>query len=396
MTPDELLAGPRGRRLCLELARATVSALPDGHADAVRWRDGVFWAGVLLSPPSDAPRVVLYAPTSPGEDASAPPPEPSRDGVVTDALDAIARVPLPELTAAMLLEAVTEAVDAAMYWQAPNGDDVLAAMPDARAGLRRFAALVTDSPHSEWWSRGVLDTPQFAVVWDPLEPAPAAPAAEPTELPLEDLSSYYAGFMLTAWRAERRAVEARSVAELQDDPEGSSGEWWSFPPAGALDTTASIPGFGPAGLYLKEDSHGWEAAAVVPIEPHPASRVFRITGTEDWAALCAAYPLDVSAQMRYVWGETTGRIGAWVMPDWARVGERWDAVHLGVDGYLSSAGRAIDCGNGRGSVIAGWGPGATYWLSDVVRPGDGAERWTRSEPETHVNVHAWARVVTTW
>jgi hypothetical protein len=62
-----------------------------------------------------------------------------------------------------------------------------------------------------------------------------------------------------------------------------------------------------------------------------------------------------------------------VVPDWAAVAERYDAVHLTYAGYLSSAGLAIPvedpADDSARSLIAGWNPDATYWLTDLADVG---------------------------
>lgn len=404
MTPGELLEGPRGRRLCLELARASIAALPEGHPDVERWQYGLFMAPMRLADDASSSRVIWYS--SDADAASTAPPQPygpGRPGAVSSAIDAFERVPLPDLTAALLLEALVATVDGARYWQPPEGYDALASLPEARGGLLRFAEVIARSPHAQWWSRDDPAAAQYAVIpdddseGDPDGDPNAArgdTVAGPPELHLEDVSSRYAGATMGAWRADRRIVEQRSLRDLEEYPGGGSGEWWSFPPHGVLATTGAIPGFGPVALHLEEDGRGPEGATVVPIGAAAHARICTITAASDWAALCAAHPLDVSAQMLYDWGETTGRSGAWVMPDWSRVAEHWDGVHLGTSAYLRLAGRAIDCGSDRAGVIAGWSPDTTFWLRDVVGPVGAAERWVRSEPNTHVNVHAWSRGIT--
>lgn len=143
----------------------------------------------------------------------------------------------------------------------------------------------------------------------------------------------------------------------------------------------------------------------------PDARIAEIRTPEDWAELCRRYPLDVTAQRRHVWFETTGRKGRWVIPDWSRVAEEFDGVHVGLAGYLQTAGAVIDVGScfpgeGHGrlgeeseaiptagdtddrtaSVLAGWHPDTTFWLNDVIdtvtevvewRLDDGADRWVR-------------------
>ena len=52
----------------------------------------------------------------------------------------------------------------------------------------------------------------------------------------------------------------------------------------------------------------------------------------------------------------------------------YDAFHLGVYGYLSRAGRALKVGNAA-SVIAGWDPDSTLWLTDSFTT-EPATRWS--------------------
>lgn len=80
LTPGTLLLGPRGRRLCLELAAL-------------------------------------------GEHGRRPTPAPAE---VAQLLD---RQPLPPLDAAALLHALVATVDSARYREEPDGEDVLAATP---------------------------------------------------------------------------------------------------------------------------------------------------------------------------------------------------------------------------------------------------------------------------
>ncbi len=52
----------------------------------------------------------------------------------------------------------------------------------------------------------------------------------------------------------------------------------------------------------------------------------------------------------------------------------------------------IDLGEGRASVIAGWSPDETSWLTERVRVWDEAVHWRRVEPNTHPDSGAWRRV----
>jgi hypothetical protein len=69
----------------------------------------------------------------------------------------------------------------------------------------------------------------------------------------------------------------------------------------------------------------------------------------------------VTASRRHDWFRTTGRDGAWVIPDWALVAREWDAIHLPVSAYLESAGRAIEVAKETASVT--WDPDTSIWLA---------------------------------
>ena len=55
-------------------------------------------------------------------------------------------------------------------------------------------------------------------------------------------------------------------------------------------------------------------------------------------------------------------------PDRKRGAQEWDALHLTALGCLASAARCLPVASGVATVLAGWNPGTTLWLTDVVRP----------------------------
>ncbi|MDJ0357229.1 hypothetical protein [Paenarthrobacter sp. PH39-S1] len=119
------------------------------------------------------------------------------------------------------------------------------------------------------------------------------------------------------------------------------GTWWSRPPSSLTQSTRALDGRGPVGLWLVEDSFGWQGATaeqiIVPFGP----RIYEIHGPEACAELDRRYPLEVTASRRHDWYRTTGRDGCWAIPDWAQHQNDFDAVHLTAAGYLSTAGLAI-------------------------------------------------------
>jgi hypothetical protein len=153
--------------------------------------------------------------------------------------------------------------------------------------------------------------------------------------------------------------------------------WWSSPPPTLPRTSRDLGNLGPVGLVLVEDSLGWERAGVTPVDVPVGTRMLEIDGPQVWAQLCDRHPLPVTASRRHDWYRTTGRSDAtWVQPDWAAVAGDADAVHLTVAGYLTTAGRAIPVRPGVASVLAGWDPDATYWLTSTPPAAGPAREWS--------------------
>jgi hypothetical protein len=338
---ESLLEGPRGRRLCLELA---MDLDPD-------IRLTVFQLAYDLDSGRGTSRVLLTA-ASP-DDAGTPPAAPSPEEVAAglDALD------LTGLEDSLMQEALERSVDSARYWQEPDGEDVLAGMPVIRAALQPLAKQIPNAPGVQWWCAG-RGVEQWAIDWRSAEDPAPLKGPHPN---------------LAEWAARVRDGEERAVHELPTDPYAPvSGSWWSVPP-GPLRTVGRIP----AALNLVEDSLGWEVATTIPVRG--AGRTLEIRTPADWTSLCGEFPLDVTASRRHDWFRTTGRDGRWVIPDWEHVAEQWDAVHLTVLGYLSGAGRALPVSPDTATVIAGWDPDSTICLTDVAREWKGPRQsWHRA------------------
>lgn len=144
-------------------------------------------------------------------------------------------------------------------------------------------------------------------------------------------------------------------------------------------------------LELVEDSLGWEAATVIPVRG--AGRILEIASAHDWAALCCRFPREVTASRRHDWFRVTGRDGRWLIPDWPRVAREWDAVHLTTLGYLEAATRLIEIDDEYATVLAGWEPDLTLWLTDCARElsADGEAESAREEWRRAPNETAWTR-----
>lgn len=320
---DEILHGPRGRGLCL--------AVVSNADDAVR--SAVFWLGREQDPNPGT----LFG----NRDVEIVVPPDATESGVAELIRAAAPGPISE---SAIREAMGESVDHARYWQEPDGTDAVASLPAVREALRSVADRVVAAMPA---LTAPFASKQWAVDWHgALHSAPIGrdPAA-----------------ILAAWSVEQRVEEERAAHDRPSDPTANfSGSWWSVPWQ-LLTTRAEAMD----ALQYVEDSLGWDSATVIPMRG--AGRILEVGTADDWVELCREYPMEVTASRRHDWFRVTGRAGRWVIPDWERVAERWDAVHLTTLGYLSAATRLIDVDDECATVIAGWAPDSTVWLTDSVR-----------------------------
>ncbi len=345
LNPATLLAGPRGRRLCLELA-AVFAQKPSGTGGST-YGSATFYAAHALDPERGSSRVLF----GPGTDD---PPAPSTEDVAAR-LDAVA---LPELTEQDLLYALGSMVNTARYWQEPDGEDVLAASAPMRRALHRIAGHLLDSPLTQWWTAPMDPSGQWTV--DFVDDPPLPPSADSSTEPKT------AAFALEQWRESVVEEERRARVERPGDPTANfSGTWWSRPPGELTKSTSELPGQGPWGLQLVEDAFSWEEAEVAKLPVPTAARILELDSPNVWAQLCHDYPLEVTASKRHDWYRVTGHDREWVMPDFSLLKDKYDGVHLTMGGYLTTAGVLIPVDEQRASVLAGWDPDATYWLQDM-------------------------------
>lgn len=374
-----MLVGPRGRRLCLALACALDESL----------RRAVFDRGYELDPGkgTSVQRRIAFPPETTQEEMDAAwAAEAARViPTVADVARALAQVDLPAggPTPTQVAEPLAESVATAMYWQAPHGEDVLAARPELDDGLARVAAWL--APHVPNWWTAPMHPEQWTIGWWGHDPREAAQS-------------------VARWREETFAGEARAATKRRangveypregwsptpglrpadiDAPIG--GTWWSFPDG--VSSTRAVDGV-PVGLDLTEDTDV-EGVSVAPVQVPESPRVLEIDTPQVWIDLCREHPLEVTASRRHDWYRVTGRDGDSVIPDWAAVAENYDAAHLTTAAYLAGATRALEVDQRLGTMIAGWGPDATVWLTPVQvgsrrawsfdREADQADRWNVS------------------
>ena len=342
VSAGQLVAGPRGRRLLLAFAQAGEQP---GADEVMRLCIAVRALSMRLA--RERGDAVSGFGRGVPPDISAATPE--------EVAALLERVPLAPATPVRLREALRASVDAAMYWQEPDADDLVCALPAVRAALVRVAEHLAGSSTVQTWAAPADLTDQWVLAWD----------AEPP-LPLADLE---------VWRDATIAAEAAARRERPADPRANwSGEWWSHPPQGLIASTGTFADGNPVGLWLVEDSAGWTEATAHRIRAAAPSRVYEIDGAASWAALCREFPLDVTALRRHDWYRTTDRSGPWVLPDWTGIAGRYDAVHLSIAGYLAAATTAIAVDDSA-SVIAGWNPDTTWWLGGTTHRTGEQVRW---------------------
>jgi hypothetical protein len=80
-----------------------------------------------------------------------------------------------------------------------------------------------------------------------------------------------------------------------------------------------------------------------------------------------------------VWEQTTGEQATWLIPSFLDLSADYDGVHLSTRGYLESAGRALRIDEVWATVLAGWAPDQTYWLTDCLAPTGEPRQWTTVE-----------------
>jgi hypothetical protein len=336
--PAELLAGVRGRHLCFEL----VTPAAGGQAELYpAWQRLRFGLGRAELDQLAAELTAVVAATD---------------------LAAIAATESP----AVFLPLLADVVGWAVYWQPQYDWLAPLAADEVAVALEPVARAVTAAPATRWWS-GPLD---------PERQQYAQFLSEDGDFDLQPPALAGAAGRLAHWHSSMTERE-REAASLPSDPAANySGWWWSTPAMCQLvDTTRSVPGLGAVRLTLVEDSLGWQAARCWPLAPRPDARVYEVGGPQDWTELVGRYPLEVTRSRWHDWFRVTGRAGTWLIPDYQAVAADYDAVHVSVGGYLTTAGRALPVTGDAATMLAGWDPDQTYWLTDTLIPAGEPVRW---------------------
>jgi hypothetical protein len=95
-----------------------------------------------------------------------------------------------------------------------------------------------------------------------------------------------------------------------------------------------------------------------------SARVFEIHSAASWAELCRAHPSDHQA-FRYIPQHSSQIVrpegSARVDPDWSKVAEEWDGVHLSIGGWLTAEDVPYRSG-GVTTELRSWDMESTAWF----------------------------------
>lgn len=367
---EQLLAGPRGRRMLLEFAKFSEAVVPQTRNEGTL-SELTFDASYQLDPAWGTPAMVVFVG---GEELS--PGDPAVESVgPRDVAERLHRVVLADVDPLVLNNAMLASVDDAMYWQPPSGEDVLASAEELTGELRRVAEHVATSELTAMWNAPSAGK-QYAVSFED-RPHQVTPVDQ-TATVLKD------------WRSQAIRAEAEMAPKRWRRHRPTSGEWWSGPSWVTPQTTGIGPDGSPFGLWFVEDSFGWETGTTTRVVMLPAKQVFEIQSADDWAYLCRRFPVTVTYSKGPDWERTTGRSGGWVVPDWYEVAQNYSGVHLTIAAYFALAGVSIDVGNDLASVIAGWAPDQTIWFTPDLRYIGEEETWDRVRGEVEPEFIHWA------
>ncbi|WP_291278784.1 hypothetical protein [Galactobacter sp.] len=394
MDAETLLMGPRGRRLLL----CFVTSWPDEQdrtdpeldaalnvADEALDVDGSYgplqMAVAVGSAGYDHDELMRELELARKERAEKIKAAKAEPGPLLESIAAgLARTPLPPPTVSALMQALEDSVSTARYWQHPDGLDVALADPRVKDALLRVAQHVL--PACDWMERPIDRDQSWAV----RDGAPVEVTYEDHEAETENIEvagdygdpAALQEEFLKNWKFMPLPTTGDDATSEFDDDDPEVG--WCTPMGDGTVTTGLSPDPdrpGPLQLYCEEDDYGPEDRRATRVVVSDSDRVLEICSGQDWADLCAEFPRDITRNARE-WSESTGRHPrspgdgtdpGWVTPDIAAASRHYDGIHLTIAAYLACSGTAIPVppSNGRengASMIAGWHPDATVWLSD--------------------------------
>ena len=272
----------------------------------------------------------------------------------------------------VVLIAFGEAVGFARYWQEPDLDDEVLARDLLLEPLRAVAAAASASPGVQAL-RTAIDLGGQVETATRSTGRPTFAAPTPASVALE------------RWRLHVQEDETRAARDRPEELTAPwSGEWWSKPWVGGstiVETCRRSSDAVPIRFRLEEDDYGPDRALARNRAVPPDAVVLELRSPNEWRALVERWPLEVTASRRHDWWRATGQATRWFLPDFAAAAAEYDAIHLTMAAYLSTAGRPLPVEGGH-TLLAGWDPDATFWLTDLPAPDPQHEHWDR-DPEDY-------------
>ncbi len=176
------------------------------------------------------------------------------------------------------------------------------------------------------------------------------------------------------------------------DPPDSWGAYWWSPPGFAPQswTTPAVGGLPALALCQFFDTYqpasDVDGATVWSVPMQPRARVLEVSEPADWQELVGRFPRDVTGTNDGAWRHWSGAAGPWLLPDWERVMEDYDGVHVSIGAAVCSAGVALPVGDSYTMLVA-WVPDATLWLRDMTTEVRGLGRWHGGPQMGYLNDH---------
>jgi hypothetical protein len=172
--------------------------------------------------------------------------------------------------------------------------------------------------------------------------------------------------------AERASFQPEEETRSRDEANGVryGAYWWSTPKAQVrVESVGPFDGIPSIELLDFVDSGSLSGlATVISFASDPAASVYEVTQPGDWVALVERYPMDATGTHDGEWRYWGGVRGPWLLPDWEKVAGDYAGIHVTIGAYVCSSGRALAVSPGY-TMLAGWVPDGTVWLSDTsIRP----------------------------
>lgn len=288
------------------------------------------------------------------------PPEPLGDLHIATASELSTATRLIAENGPAVWDALVRCVRVATYWQAPDEIDEALSSADFVRPLQTVAEAVLSNSTIEWWHTPLTLANQVLIDF-------ADKAEDLLVLRIAGNPGWHAHERTEAIDVIHGPGYSANISESNLELGHKSGIWWSAPHGyGVTVTTSEVAPYGPIGLYLHEDNPLLQFGASWAVGTRRQPLSYEIDGPADWIELVLAHPLVVSPADRPDWGSGPVPVGRWVVPDWSAVASQYDAVHLTVYGYLTTAGRQLILPDGSGTRLTGWGPGETFWFNDLL------------------------------